>query len=63
VYDSLALAHNDVLFQSVFLLSLGLLWLCGYVFLAKRYFFRMPLRGILVATCLYGLALIVRWAS
>lgn len=38
VYGSLALAHSDVLFQSVFLLSLGLLWLCGYVFRAKRYF-------------------------
>jgi hypothetical protein len=63
VYGSLALAHNDVLFQSVFLLSLGLLWLCGYVFLAERYFFRMPLWGVLVAMCLYGLALIVRWAS
>src|SRR5919204_82482 len=34
VYGSLALAHSDVLFQSVFLLSLGLLWLFGYVFLA-----------------------------
>ena len=39
VYGYLALAHSDVLFQSVFLLSLGLLWLFGYVFLAKRYFF------------------------
>jgi hypothetical protein len=29
VYGSLALAHSDVLFQSVFLLSLGLLWLFG----------------------------------
>ena len=63
VYDYLALAHSDFLFQSVFLLSLGLLWLFGYVFLAKRYFFRMPLRGVLLATFLYGLALIVRWAS
>jgi hypothetical protein len=58
----LALAHSDFLFQSVFLLSLGLIVLFGYVFLAKRYFFRMPLRGLLLVTFLYGLALIVRWA-
>ena len=32
--------------------------LFGYVFLAKRYFFRIPLRGVLLATFLYGLALV-----
>ncbi len=62
VYGYLALAHSDFLFQSVFLLSLGLALLFGYVFLAKRYFFRIPLRGTLLATFLYALALIVRWA-
>ena len=58
VYGYLALAHSDFLFQSVFLLSLGLILLFGYVFLAKRYFFRIPLRGVLLATFLYGLALV-----
>lgn len=62
VYGYLALAHGDFLFQSVFLLSLGLILLFGYVFLAKRYFFRIPLRAVLLATFLYVLALIVRWA-
>ena len=62
VYSYLALAHSDFLFQSVFLLSLGLILLFGYVFLAKRYFFRIPLLGVLLATFLYGLALIVSWA-
>ena len=62
VYGYLALAHSDFLFQSVFLLSLGLILLFGYVFLAKRYFFRIPLWGVLLATFLYALALIVRWA-
>lgn len=62
VYGYLALAHGDFLFQSVFLLSLGLILLFGYVFLAKRYFFRIPLRAVLLATFLYALALIVRWA-
>jgi hypothetical protein len=62
VYGYLAVAHSDFLFQSVFLLSLGLILLLGYVFLAQRYFFRIPLWGVLLATVLYALALLVRWA-
>jgi len=62
VYGYLAVAHGDFLFQSVFLLSFGLIVLFGYVFLAKRYFFRIPLWGVLLATVLYALALLVRWA-
>jgi hypothetical protein len=62
VYGYLAVAHSDFLFQSVFLLSLGLILLFGYVFLAKRYFFRIPLWGVLLATVLCALALLVRWA-
>ena len=62
VYGYLAVAHGEFLFQSVFLLALGLILLFGYVFLAKRYFFRIPLLGVLLATVLYALALVVRWA-
>jgi hypothetical protein len=62
VYGYLALAHSDFLFRSVFLLSLGLILLFGYVLLAKRYFFRVPLQGVVLATFLYALALIIRWA-
>ena len=58
VYCYLSLVHSAFLFQSTFLLSLGLLALLGYVFLAKRYFFRTPFLGILLATFLYVLALI-----
>src|SRR4029453_5784194 len=47
VYGYLALLHSALLFQSTFLLSLGLLALFGYAFLAQRYWFRIPLRGIL----------------
>jgi hypothetical protein len=61
VYGYLAVAHSVFLFQSIFLLSLGLLALLGYVFLAKQYFFSIPLRGVLLATFLYTLALIVNW--
>ena len=62
VYGYLALAHEDFLFQSVFLLTLGLILLFGYVVLARQYFFRIPLLGVLLAAILYVLSLIVRWA-
>ena len=62
VYGYLALAHTVVLFQSAFLLSLGLVLLFGYVFLAKRYFFRTPLRCVILATLLYALALVASWS-
>lgn len=63
VYGYLSLAHSAFLFRSMFLLSLGLLLLGGYAFLAKRYWFRVPFRGILLATVLYVIALIIDWAQ
>jgi hypothetical protein len=59
VYGYLALVHRAILFQSQFLLMLGLLLLGGYVFLGKRYWFSVPLRGIMLAAALYVIALIV----
>lgn len=57
VYGYLSLAHSAFLFQSTYLLSLGLILLFIYLFLAKRYWFSVPFRGILVSTVLYVLAL------
>jgi len=54
--------HSAFLFQSTFLLSLGLLLLGGYAFLGKRYWFSVPFRGILLATVFYVIALIINWA-
>jgi hypothetical protein len=62
VYGYLSLVHGAFLFQSTFLLSLGLLLLGGYAFLGKRYWFSVPFRGILLATVLYVIALIINWA-
>jgi hypothetical protein len=62
VYGYLSLAHGAFLFQSTYLLSLGLLLLGGYAFLGKRYWFSVPFRGILLATVLYVIALIISWA-
>lgn len=61
VYGYLSLAHGEFLFQSAYLLVLGLLLLFGYVFLGKRYWFSVPYRGILLATACYVAALIVHW--
>lgn len=62
VYGYLSLVHAAFLFQSTFLLLLGLALLLGYVFLAKSYFFSIPFRGILLATVLYAAALVIAWA-
>ena len=59
VYGYLSLAHSAFLFRSTFLLLLGLLLLSGYLILAKGYWFSIPFRGILVASFLYVLALII----
>jgi hypothetical protein len=57
VYGYLSVVHGAFLFQSVFLLALGLLVLLGYLCLAKLYWFSAPFRAILLATVLYALAL------
>jgi hypothetical protein len=62
VYGYLSLEHPTFLFQSTFLLLLGLAFLSGFAFLGKRYWFSIPFRGILLATALYAGALIVAWA-
>ena len=53
VYGYLAVLHGPFLFQSHFLLGLGLLLLVGYVLLGKLYWFSTPFRGIVLATLLY----------
>ena len=62
VYGYLSLVHSAFLFQSTFLLSVGLVLLLDYVFLGKRYWFSIPFRGILAATVLYAAAILVAWA-
>src|SRR6516165_2826190 len=45
-FGFLALAHGQLLFQSPFLLVVGLAMLGGFVVLCKIYFFSVPLIGI-----------------
>ena len=62
VYAYLALLHPAFLAASSFLLALGLVTLCGYLGLARRYWFRTPFRGILLALVLYVAALFTLWS-
>jgi hypothetical protein len=53
MYGYLALVHPAFLFASTFLLGLGLVFLACFLVLAKRYWFRIPLRGLMLAAALY----------
>jgi hypothetical protein len=53
VFGFLALAHDRLLFQSPFLLVVGLAMLGGLVVLCKLYFFSVPLTGIIIALACY----------
>jgi hypothetical protein len=62
-YGYLALAHGDLLFQSVFLQVLGLAMLAGFVVLAKVYWFSAPLVGCTLSLILYLISVGVAWAA
>jgi hypothetical protein len=53
VFGFLAIARGELLFQSPFLLVVGLAMLSGMVVLCKLYFFSGPLRGIGLAWACY----------
>ena len=53
VFGFLALAHDQLLFQSPFLLVVGLAMLGGFVVLCKVYFFTVPLAGVSISLACY----------
>ena len=53
VYGYLALVRGEWLAASPFLLALGLLFLGGYMVLARLYWFSVPQRGVALALALY----------
>jgi hypothetical protein len=59
VYGYLALAEARFLFGRPFLLTVGALALAAYLVLARRYWFKVPLRGVMLATTLYAAALVL----
>jgi hypothetical protein len=60
VYGYLAVMHREVLFNSPFLLAIGLAMLGGLLIISKVYFFSNPFRSVLVATVCYILSVVVR---
>jgi hypothetical protein len=53
LFGFLALAHGQLLFQSPFLLFVGLAMVVGFVVLCKVYFFSVPLIGISISLACY----------
>jgi len=53
VFGFLALAHTRLLFQSTFLIVVGLAMLGGFVVLCKLYFFSVALTGVSIALGCY----------
>ena len=60
VYGYLAVVDREILFNSPFLLAIGLAMLGGLLFIAKVYFFSRPFRSVLIATICYVLSVVVR---
>jgi hypothetical protein len=63
IYAYLALEGTGFLFHTRFLLALGMVVLLSYLVLAKIFWFKVPFRGIGLATLLYGAGLIVTLAA
>ena len=53
VFGFLAVAHHQLLFESPFLLGVGLAMLGGFVVLSRLYFFRVPLLGVSASLACY----------
>ncbi|GAB2657829.1 LIC_13387 family protein [Arenimonas aestuarii] len=53
VYGYLATMQPALLFESLYLMGIGLVFLAGFVFLGKRYWFSVPFRGIVLAFSCY----------
>jgi len=53
VYGYLALAHDQLLFRSPFLLLVGLVMLACLIVVCRLYFFRAPLMGVSISFVFY----------
>ncbi|SFN27987.1 LIC_13387 family protein [Dokdonella immobilis] len=59
VFGYLAIRHEAILFQSPFLLVVGLAMLGGFLVLGKRYWFSVPFTGICIALACYLLSMLL----
>jgi hypothetical protein len=53
IYGYLALAHDQLLFRSPFLLLVGLVMLACLIVVCRLYFFRAPLIGVSISSVFY----------
>ena len=53
LYGYLALFHFEMLIGSTFLAALGLAFLASFLVVGWRYWFRVPMTGLVVTTVLY----------
>jgi len=63
IYGYLAVAQPAMLWQSGFLLTLGLVTLAAYVVLARLYFFSIPFRGVTLAMVCYVAGVVVNFSQ
>jgi hypothetical protein len=59
VFGYLAVAHSRLLFQSAFLLVVGMAMLGGFLVLSKVYFFSAPLTGISISLACYVASIVL----
>ncbi len=62
-YIYLALAHSELLFQSLFLQASGFFMLAGYAVPARLYWFIAPLAAISLSLMLYLGSIAVAWSA
>lgn len=61
VFGYLALFEAEVLFGSLYLLTVGLLMLVGLLVLGKRYWFSVPFAGISLSLSCYVAGIVAFW--
>ena len=59
IYAYLASVHGEILFQSTFLLAIGLSTLIGFAVLARLYWFRSPLFGVCASLLCFVASVVV----
>lgn len=63
IYGHLSVYHPKILLSSSFLLWTGWVYLISMLLLGSRYWFKIPNRGIALATILYSLAMAMHYSS
>ena len=62
IYGFLGNAYPEILFNSPFLLAVGLAMLGGLAVLAKLYWFRIPFAGVVTSLVCYLASIVAWWA-